>query len=61
MAKTKCDVGSRRACHGEGVRLMTDPKKTDPIFNCCMGCWADLKRGGVRLKEAPVGAKRRGV
>jgi hypothetical protein len=50
--KPKCGVGIIRSCHGEGVRRMTGPKKGDPVFNICMGCWADLHRQGVKLKEA---------
>jgi len=50
--KLKCDVGCHVACNNQGVRRMTGTKKGDPVFNCCLGCWAYLSRQGVKLKEA---------
>lgn len=52
----KCQVQTKRACNGQGVRLMTGVQKGDPVFRCCLGCWAALRRMGVRMKEAKAGA-----
>ena len=49
--KKDCEVKSRRACNNQIVRLLTGPRKKDPKFWCCIGCWADLRMSGVRLKE----------
>ena len=50
--KPRCEVRSLRACNGQIVRCMRGVHKNDPEFWCCIGCLADLKRGGVQLKEA---------
>ena len=49
--KPQCEIKSQRACNGQAVRKYTGLKKGDPVFRCCIGCWADLKRSGVRMKE----------
>lgn len=51
MKKHNCQVKSHRACNNQIVRLVTGRKKDDPKFYCCIGCLADLRRGGVKLKE----------
>lgn len=54
--KRKCAVGSQDPnafyCNGSCVQMMTGPRKSDPRFLCCIGCWAYLRRQGVRLKPA---------
>lgn len=52
MAKSMCEIGHRFACNGVGVRRMSGVEKGDPKFRICLGCWAYLKRQGVRMKEA---------
>lgn len=50
--KLKCRVKSPRVCNNEGARKVTGRKKTDPVVNCCLGCFYDLKRQGLKLKYA---------
>ncbi len=49
--KMKCEVKHDFGCNGVAVRLMTSKKKGDPVFKCCWGCEAMLRRMGVKLKE----------
>lgn len=49
--KPKCDVRTHLACNGQAVRKVTGTKKTDPIFNICIGCRAYLNRQGVKLRD----------
>ncbi len=61
--KNACEVGSFIGCNGCGVRVLTGPRKGDPVFRCCMGCEAYLRRGGIRLREVseePIKGEKRG-
>jgi hypothetical protein len=49
--KRCCEVQSLVACNGQIVRRLTGPRKSDPKFWCCIGCWAYLSRQGVQLRE----------
>lgn len=49
--KPDCEVKTMLGCNNQCVRRMTGTKKTDPVFWCCIGCAAILKRQGVRIKE----------
>lgn len=49
--RKKCEVGILRVCNGVAVRRLTGPKEGDPKLWRCLGCQADLRRGGVKLKE----------
>jgi hypothetical protein len=39
------------ACNGAAVRRYTGRRPGDPVFYCCWGCHAYLRRAGVKLKE----------
>jgi hypothetical protein len=47
----KCEVKTHLACTGMAVRRMTGKQKGDPVFYCCFGWEAYLRRWGVKLKE----------
>lgn len=50
-AQRRCEVRTHIGCNDVGLRKMTGPEKGDPVFWCCIGCAAYLRRRGVRLKE----------
>ena len=52
VAKSECEVKHIFGCNGAGVIRLTGNKKGDPVFNCCLGCAAMLRRQGVKLKQA---------
>lgn len=49
--KLDCDVKGTLSCNNQCVRKVTGLMKGDPVFNCCIGCFAYLQRQGVKLKE----------
>lgn len=50
-ARLHCEVKTELGCNDQCVRRYTGRKKGDPVFYCCIGCHAILRRAGVRLKE----------
>lgn len=51
IKKQNCQVKTNLGCNNQGVRHMTGMLKGDPKFHICLGCWAYLRRQGVRMKE----------
>lgn len=55
--KKKCEIGSHRACNNVGVIRMWGDAVDAPSGYVCMGCAADLRRSGIKLRTSPKTAK----
>lgn len=51
--KLTCELKFEVAHNNKGVRRYKGTRKTDPVFDACLGCSAYLRRQGIKHIEVP--------